>query len=73
MELLRKHIPVAQVLTNKSLYELAEIVLQDAGLTNDEYIIDSAQDIVVPYAWFGLSAAKPCAVPGWSCRGVSEP
>jgi hypothetical protein len=54
MELLRKSIfQTSQVLTNKSLYELAEIVLQDAGLTSDEYIIDTdLQNIIIPYAWF---------------------
>ena len=54
MELLRKStFQTSQVLQNKSLYELAEIVLQDAGLTSDEYIIDTAlQNIVVPYSWF---------------------
>ena len=54
MELLRKStFQTSQVLTNKSLYELAEAVLQDAGLMPDEYIIDTAlQNIVVPYSWF---------------------
>jgi len=53
MELLRKStFQTAQVLTGKSLYELAEMVLQDAGLTTDEYIIDPVlQSIIVPYAW----------------------
>jgi hypothetical protein len=54
MELLRKGTyQTSQVLTNKSLYELAEAVLQDAGLTSDEYIIDTdLQNIIIPYAWF---------------------
>jgi hypothetical protein len=54
MELLRKStFQTSQVLQNKSLYELAELVLQDAGLMPDEYIIDTAlQNIVVPYSWF---------------------
>jgi len=54
MELLRKStFQTSQVLQNKSLYELAEIVLQDAGLTSDQYIIDPAlQSIIIPYAWF---------------------
>jgi hypothetical protein len=54
MELLRKStFQTSQVLTNKSLYELAELVLQDAGLSSNEYIIDTdLQSIVVPYAWF---------------------
>jgi hypothetical protein len=54
MELLRKStFQTSQVLQNKSLYELAEIVLQDAGLMPDEYIIDTAlQNIVVPYSGF---------------------
>ena len=54
MELLRKGTyQTSQVQQNKSLYELAEDVLQDAGLNSSEYIIDTAlQSIVVPYAWF---------------------
>ncbi|NLI59644.1 MAG: hypothetical protein GX387_14265 [Clostridium sp.] len=54
MELLRKGTyQTAQVLQNKSLYELAEAVLQDAGLMPDEYIIDTTlQNIVVPYSGF---------------------
>ena len=54
MELLRKStFQTSQVLQNKSLYELAEIVLQDAGLMPDEYTIDTAlQNIVAPYSWF---------------------
>jgi hypothetical protein len=54
MELLRKGTyQTSQVLTNKSLYELAEIVLQDAGLNSSEYIIDTdLQSIIIPYAWF---------------------
>lgn len=54
MELLRKStFQTSQVQQNKSLYELAEAVLRDAGLSNDEYIIDETlDDIVIPYAWF---------------------
>lgn len=54
MELLRKSTyQTSQVLQNKTLAELAEIVLQDTGLTIGEYDIDPAlQGIVVPYAWF---------------------
>ncbi len=54
MELLRKGTyQTSQVQQNKTLYELAEAVLQDAGLTSDQYIIDTAlQNIIIPYAWF---------------------
>jgi len=54
MELLRKGTyQTSQVQENKSLYELAEAVLQDAGLNGSEYVIDTdLQSIVVPYAWF---------------------
>jgi hypothetical protein len=54
MELLRKGTyQTSQVQTNKSLYQLAEAVLQDAGLNSSEYIIDTdLQNIIVPYAWF---------------------
>ena len=53
MELLRKGTyQTSQVQQNKSLYQLAEAVLQDAGLTSDEYIIDTdLQNIIIPYAW----------------------
>jgi hypothetical protein len=54
MELLRKGTyQTSQVQENKSLYELAEAVLQDAGLNSDEYTIDDAlDDIVIRYSWF---------------------
>jgi hypothetical protein len=54
MELLRKGTyQTSQVQENKSLYELAEAVLQDAGLASDEYAIDEAlDDIVIPYSVF---------------------
>lgn len=54
MELLRKGTyQTSQVQQNKTLYELAEDVLQDAGLNSNEYIIDTdLQNIVIPYAWF---------------------
>jgi len=54
MELLRKGTyQTSQVQQNKTLYEFAEIVLQDVGLTSDEYIIDTdLQNIIIPYSWF---------------------
>ena len=54
MELLRKGTyQTSQVQQNKSLKELAEAVLQDAGLTSSEYVIDDAlDDTVIPYSWF---------------------
>ena len=60
MELLRKStFQTSQVLTNKSLYELAEIVLQDAGLNSSEYIIDTdLQNIIIPYAWFNPTSHR---------------
>ena len=53
LELLRKtDFTSTRALQNTSLYDLAEIVLQDAGLSSDEYAIDEAlRDIVVPWAW----------------------
>lgn len=47
-----------QVLTDKSIGELIEYVLEDAKLSFDflEYIIDPAlYDIIIPYAWFNAS------------------
>ena len=54
MELLRKGTyQTSQVQQNMTLYQLAEDVLQDAGLNSSEYIIDTdLQSIVVPYSWF---------------------
>jgi hypothetical protein len=54
MELLRKGtFQSSQAQQNKSLYQLAEQVFQDAGLTADEYIIDTKlQNIIIPYTWF---------------------
>lgn len=54
LELLRKStFSTSQTMQNKTLYELAEIVLQDAGLTAEDYAIDVAlQSITVPWAWF---------------------
>lgn len=54
MELLRKTTySTSQVIFDTNLYALAEIVLQDAGLTDTEYWIDPALlDYLIPYAWF---------------------
>jgi len=54
LELLRKSTYSNSVVQqNKTLYELAEMVLQDAGLTSEEYWIDTElQEYVVPYSYF---------------------
>jgi len=54
LELLRQsEFATSQVYVDYSIYDLAEVILQDAGLTTEEYIIDATlQDIVIPYAWF---------------------
>lgn len=54
LELMRQtEFTASEVYKNRSLYALAEIILQDYGLTADQYIVDPAlQDIVIPYAWF---------------------
>lgn len=54
LELLRKSTyQSSQVLQNQSLYDLAVLVLADAGLDPEEYWVDPAlQSITVPYAWF---------------------
>ncbi|WDU82262.1 hypothetical protein [Caloramator sp. Dgby_cultured_2] len=54
LELLRKSTySTSQVQQNKSLYELAEQILQDAGLKKDEYWLDeNLRNYVVPYAYF---------------------
>lgn len=44
---------ISQVYVNYTLGQLFTIVLNDAGLRIDEYVIDTAMfDIVIPYAWF---------------------
>ncbi|GGF88548.1 hypothetical protein [Paenibacillus abyssi] len=54
LELLKqKDFTVSTVYTDYSLYQLAEIVLQDFGIATSDYVIDPAlQDVVIPYAWF---------------------
>ena len=54
LELLRKSTySTSQVQMNKTLYDLAQNILQDAGLTEEEYYIDTElQQFLVPYAWF---------------------
>lgn len=54
LELLRKSTySTSQVQINKTLYDLAVAVLQDAGLKPDEYWVDTElQEFVVPYAYF---------------------
>lgn len=43
----------SQVFQDTTLYDLAVVVLEDAGLTLDEYWIDpELQNFAVPYAWF---------------------
>ena len=38
---------------NKTLYELAEMILLNAGLTPEEYYIDpELTEYMVPYSWF---------------------
>jgi hypothetical protein len=44
---------ISVVYYNKSLYQLFEIVLLDAGLTSQEYVLDpELNTVVVPFAWF---------------------
>lgn len=54
LELLRKSTySTSQVQQNKTLYDLAVAVLQDAGLTSSEYWVDTElQDFSIPYAYF---------------------
>lgn len=59
LELLRllPYYQSTSVQQNATLYALAVDVLTDAGLTADQYSIDTAlQTIAVPYAWFDPSA-----------------
>ncbi|WP_256846905.1 hypothetical protein [Paenibacillus sp. Pae108] len=54
LELLKQRdFTTSQVYVNQNLYQLADMLLQDFGLTNREYRIDAAlQSVVVPYIWF---------------------
>ncbi len=54
LELLRKSTySTSQVQQNKTLYDLAVAVLEDAGLKPEEYWVDpELQNYVVPYAYF---------------------
>jgi len=54
LELLRKSTySTSQVQQNKTLYDLAVAVLQDAGLKSDEYWVDpELQQYTIPYAYF---------------------
>jgi hypothetical protein len=60
----------SEVYQNWNLYQLFELVLQDAGLTTDDYVLDEdLQDVIIPYAWFNkmshrnaLSQLSQCAL-----------
>ena len=60
LELLRKSTYSNSVVQqNKTLYELAEMVLQDAGLTSEEYWIDTElQEYIIPYAYFDTQSHR---------------
>ena len=54
LELLRlSDFTTSLVYENYSLYQLFQIVLDDAGLLPSDYVLDaSLNSIVIPYAWF---------------------
>jgi hypothetical protein len=54
LELLKqREFTTSTVYANYNLYQLAEIILQDFGLTAKDYSIDTAlQSTIVPYMWF---------------------
>lgn len=48
-----------QVYENYTLYQLAELILLDAGLTTDEFHIDDyLKSIVIPIAWFAKQSHR---------------
>lgn len=50
---------VSQVYVNKTLYDLAVIVLQDYGLQDTDYEIDAdLTNYVIPYAWFDKTSHR---------------
>jgi len=51
----------SELYTSKTLLELAEIVLEDYGLTTAQYTIDpELSDYTVPYAWFESDSHREC-------------
>ncbi|MND81602.1 F5/8 type C domain protein [compost metagenome] len=64
MELLRTtDFTISQVYVNKSVKWLAQLVLTNADLTEDDYILDDALDsIIIPYAWFNRTSHRDALV-----------
>ena len=61
----------SQVYTNRSLYDLFELVLLDAGLKGTEYVIDtSLRSIIIPYAWFDRMSHRDAIQKLASCAMV---
>lgn len=53
-QLQKTEFKTSEVLIDTTLYDLALEVLNDAGLTSNDYIVDeNLQDYEIPYAWFG--------------------
>lgn len=53
----------SQIYQNYTLYDLAEVVLQDAGLQASEYSIHADLDAVtIPYAWFGRTTHRSALI-----------
>ncbi|OPZ42982.1 MAG: hypothetical protein BWY93_01536 [Euryarchaeota archaeon ADurb.BinA087] len=53
----------SQIYQNYTLYDLAEVVLQDAGLQSSEYSIHADLDAVtIPYAWFGRTTHRTALI-----------
>ncbi|MNU34914.1 hypothetical protein D3C71_235010 [compost metagenome] len=64
MELLRiSTFSISTLYVNKSVKWLAELVLADAGLATEDYVLDNALDtIILPYAWFGRISHRDALV-----------
>jgi hypothetical protein len=59
------------VYTNRSLYDLFDIVFTDFGFTKEEYVIDTTlKNIIIPYAWFGRNGYRDILYKLASCALV---
>lgn len=53
----------SQVYQNVNLYDIAEMILQDAQLAPEDYVLDEGlRNITVPYIWFGRVSHREALV-----------
>jgi hypothetical protein len=73
LELLRStEFKATQIYADSTLYELFELVLLDAGIPYNEFIIDPGlQNIRLPYAWFSKGTHREALTTLASCGLIS--